>query len=85
MVINLVAIYGKPSCQAIAKHEASFHARRDLVAWIDSLLARHGFSARSRRAVDMVRIWRKLAHGEHVRFTIRDTCGRGVVLQIETV
>ncbi len=49
---------------ALQPETRQFACRRDLVAWIDSSLSRHGFSIRSRRQVNVEYLWRMIqTHG----------------------
>lgn len=76
--MRLRALVGYPGQVASWQETVTIETRRELVAWIDSLLLHHGFSGRARRQVDLVRWWQH----EPRRIRIKDTAGRKIELQI---
>lgn len=68
---------------AAPQESKAFACRRDLVAWIDSALLRHGFSIRARRQVNVEYLWRMIqTHGAaSCGFRIECQTRRGVALR----
>ena len=68
---------------AAPQESQTFDCRRDLVAWIDSALRKHGFSVRARRQVDVQYLWRMIqTHGSsRCGFLIECQTRNGVALR----
>lgn len=82
-MVTVWAKYGKEGYRPIAESDGDFETRRDMAAWIDHCLAKWNFSARSRRQVDMVRLWQFMQSGKSGHFRIRDTIRPSMVATFE--
>lgn len=67
--------------QTIATHSHVIGRRADLVQITDKLIVQHRLSGRSRRQVNLVRIWQCLAKRGRWQWRIHDTCGAGVEIR----
>lgn len=64
MTRRLASYRLQPIGIAAPSETRTFTNRRDLVAWIDATLDRHGFSIRARRQVNVEYLWRMIqVHG----------------------
>lgn len=57
--------------------------RRDLVAMVDSALARAGYSGRARRQVDLARVWSVAQSGKAPYWTIHASESVGLVARLD--